>query len=69
MSYWRLFYHLVWATANRHPSIGEPEEALIRQSFELTFRDLELIPHATGIMPDHIHVVVSVPPKVQLPRR
>jgi putative transposase len=62
--YWRLFYHLIWSTRDRSPVIGADEEALIRRSFELTSEDLELIPHGAGIMPDHVHIVVSIPPKV-----
>jgi putative transposase len=62
--YWRLFYHLIWATKDRAPVIGEREEQLIRRSFALTFDDLETTPHAIGFMPDHVHVVASAPPKV-----
>ncbi len=64
MPYWRLFYHLVWATWDRAPLIGEREETLIRRSFELTFADLDAIPHAIGFMSDHVHVAVSAPPKI-----
>ncbi len=64
MPYWRIFYHLVWATKDRAPLIGRREEAIIRRSFELTFADLDAIPHAIGFMPDHVHVVVSAPPKI-----
>ena len=64
MPYWRLFYHLVWATRDRAPLIGEREEILIRRSFELTFADLDAIPHAIGFMPDHVHLAVSAPPKI-----
>jgi putative transposase len=64
MPYWRLLYHLVWATRDRLPMIGEVEEAVIRRSFALTIGDLDLIPHAIGIMPDHVHVVASIPPKI-----
>jgi putative transposase len=60
--YWRLFYHFVWATKGRAAVIGADEEAIIRRSLKLTFADLDVIPHAVGVMPDHIHVV-SVPPK------
>src|SRR5262249_36542833 len=57
-------YHLVWATKQREPLIGSMEEATIRRSFELTIGDLDLDPHAIGMMPDHVHVVVSIPPKI-----
>jgi putative transposase len=62
--YSRLFYHVVWATKNRNPTIGPDEERIIRRSFELSFTDLDVIPHAVGVLPDHIHVVASAPPKV-----
>lgn len=64
MPYWRLLYHLVWSTRDRQPLIGESEENLIRRSISLTLRDLELIPHAVGVMPDHVHVALSIPPKI-----
>ncbi len=64
LPYWRFFYHLVWATQSRLPLIGDQEETLIRRSLELTIVDLDLIPHAVGTMPDHVHVVVSIPPKI-----
>src|SRR4051795_11049944 len=64
MPFWRLHYHLVWATRDRLPLIGEAEEQSIRRSFELTFADLDLVPHAVGDMPNHVHVAASIPPKV-----
>jgi putative transposase len=63
MPYWRAFYHLVWSTKKREPLIGPEEEQLIRRSFQLTFDDLRAIPHAVGVMPDHVHVALSFPPK------
>ncbi len=66
MPYWRLFYHLVWSTKDRLPVIGAAEDALIRRSFDLTCEDLDLIPHAVGVMQDHVHVVVSIPPKISV---
>lgn len=32
----------------------------------MTAGDLDLIPHAVGLMPDHAHVVVSIPPRVSV---
>jgi len=64
MPYWRLFYHITWGTKNRL--------ALIEPAWESDFYGylwgkataLECIPHAIGGMPDHLHVVISIPPKV-----
>jgi putative transposase len=39
-------------------------EQAIRRSIERTMEDLELIQHAVGVMPDHVHVVVSIPPRL-----
>lgn len=44
--------------------IEEEEAAVIRRSLKLTFEDMDVIPHAVGTIPDHVHVVVSAPPKV-----
>ena|SRR5215217_3762982 len=64
MSRWRFFYHVVWSTKNREPAIGELEDVEIRRSLKMTSEDLDLIPHAIGVMPDHVHFAVSIPPKL-----
>jgi REP-associated tyrosine transposase len=61
--YWRLHYHLVWATHRREPLISESAEQVIRRSFELTCGNMGLFSHAVGVMPEHIHVALSVPPR------
>ena len=63
MPLWRLHYHLVWATKGREPVIGEPEEQIIGRCVSDTGNRMGLIVHATGVMPDHIHIAVSIPPK------
>ena len=63
MPLWRLHYHLVWATKGREPAVGETNERAIRRSVKETSNRMGLILHATGIMPDHIHIAVSIPPK------
>jgi putative transposase len=64
VSRWRFFYHVVWATKSRVPAIGQLEDVEIRRSLQLTSEDLDLIPHAIGVMPDHVHFAVSIPPKL-----
>jgi putative transposase len=66
MPYWRLFYHLVWATKGRQPLIGEAEERAIQHSLMMTIADLELLARAIGMMPDHVHLVVGVPPTLAI---
>ena len=61
--YWRLHYHLVWATLKRKSLIWDDQEQAISRSFQLTCGDMGLICHAVGIMPDHVHMAVSIPPR------
>lgn len=44
--------------------IGAVEEEIIGASFAATFADVEVIPHAVGFMPDHVHIAASIPPKI-----
>jgi len=44
--------------------IGEREERVIRRSIQTTLDAMHVIPHAVGMMPDHVHVVASIPPSV-----
>ncbi len=64
MPYWRMYAHIVWTTKNRAPLIGDFVSKIIGDSLNTTWNEMDVVPHATGYMPDHVHVVVSVPPKI-----
>lgn len=64
MSYWRLFYHIVWATKERLPLIDPAWEADLHGYIWGKATALECIVHAVGGMPEHVHVVLSIPPKL-----
>jgi putative transposase len=66
MPYWRLFYHAVWSTKNRLPLIDSAWESGLYGYIWGKATALECIPHAINGMPDHIHVVISIPPKVPI---
>lgn len=66
MPYWRLFYHIVWGTKNRLPLIESTWEAELHGYIRGKAAALECIPHAINGMPDHIHVVISIPPKLSV---
>lgn len=66
MTYWRLYYHLVWATTKREPLIDHEVEALLQRSFRATCHEMRVIVHAIGMMPDHVHLAVSIPPSVAI---
>ena len=64
MAFWRLHYHLVWATYQRLPLITEPLERQIYGVILNKAKELGIIIHAIGNDVDHIHVTASIPPKI-----
>jgi len=66
MTYWRLFYHLVWSTKLREPVIDDRIEAIVRGSINGSVSDKGGTIYAIGVMPDHVHVALSIPPKYSI---
>lgn len=66
MPYWRLFYHIVWGTKNRLPLVESAWEADLYGYIWGKATALECIPHAINGIPDHIHVIISIPPKLSV---
>ncbi len=62
MPYWKLYYHLVWATFERHPLITPEREAIVRTTLYSKAKDLRAVLHVVGGVADHVHVVASIPP-------
>jgi putative transposase len=66
MTLWHTYYHLVWATYDRLPLITVDREPQLYQCILQTIQGLEAQCHAIGGMPDHIHLIVSIPPKISI---
>ncbi len=64
MPYWQLYYHLVWATRNRDPLITAGLEPELHTYLRGKGIALDGIVHAVGGVADHVHLVVSIPPRV-----
>ncbi len=64
MAFWRLYYHLVWATKNRQPLIDNQREARLYPYIVSKADSVNCIIHALNGTPDHIHLIVSIPPKI-----
>ncbi len=64
MPYWRIFFHIVWATNGRYPTIDEERAVAVRTSIIAVAQEHRALVHAVGIMPDHVHVAISIPPSV-----
>ena len=66
MALWRLYYHLVWATKERHPLIISGIEQELYGYIIGKANALGCITHAIGGIEDHIHLVSSIPPKLSI---
>jgi putative transposase len=64
MTYWRLHYHLMWATQEREPVITPEREKMFYGVLYKKAEELGLKIHAAGNIEDHVHVVLSIPPKI-----
>jgi putative transposase len=66
MALWRLYYHIVWATKKREPLITNDVEEKFYGYLIGKADHLGCIIHAIGGIEDHIHFVVSIPPKLSI---
>jgi len=66
MPYWRLFYHFVFGTRNREPLIAPAWENSLHNVIAAKATELEAFVYAVGGTEDHVHLIVSVPPKIAL---
>jgi putative transposase len=64
MAYWQLYYHFVWATKERRPFITAELEPDLHQYLRGKGLDLGGIVHAVGGIEEHVHIAVSIPPRL-----
>jgi putative transposase len=64
MPFSKCYYHLVWATRRREPLISDERVDVIRQAFAAIATKEGMYVHAIGIMPDHVHLALSIPPRL-----
>jgi putative transposase len=66
MSFWRLYYHLVWATKERLPLI-QPDKETELYGYIIGKADyLGCITHAINGTENHTHLVASIPPNLSI---
>ena len=66
MAYWRLFYHFVWSMKLRRPLIQPEIGPSLHNVIAAKATRIGGFVHAVGGVEDHVHLVVSVPPKLSL---
>ena len=66
MTYWKLYYHLVWSTKLRVPSLQGEQVTELQRAIWKSVEDLKIQLHALGIQQDHVHVAYSAPPSLSI---
>ncbi|MEH1850458.1 MAG: IS200/IS605 family transposase [Nostoc sp.] len=66
MSLWRLYYHIVWATKECQRLITSDKETELYNYIIDKSNSLNCRLHAIGGIEDHIHLVVSIPPRIAI---
>ncbi len=64
MPYWQLFYHIVRATKNREPLLTGDIEPLVFGYLRTKAIGLGATVFALNGMPEHVHLVAAIPPKI-----
>jgi putative transposase len=68
MPYCQLFYHLIWSTKNRLPLLTAQVEPVVHDFLRSKAIGLGATVFALNGTQDHVHVVVSIPPKIAVAR-
>ncbi len=63
MPFWRSYAHIVWATKNRQPLILPGIEKDMYAYLVSKTAEMGCYVHAINGVEDHIHLVISIPPK------
>jgi REP element-mobilizing transposase RayT len=64
MPYWRLYYHLVWATRQREPLLTPEIELSVHNFLVHKCAAQRAYSYAVNGMPDHVHVIAAIPPTI-----
>ena len=64
MTYWRTFYHIVWATKYREPLITPEVETVLYPALMGKACEMGALVYALNGIADHIHIVAAIPPRL-----
>ena len=65
-AYHRLYYHMVWTTKNREPTIPSEKQECLKQEIEKNSSFRKGNVQAIAVLEDHVHLCVTLPPTVAL---
>ena len=60
-NYLQLFYHFIWSTRGREPSITPEREPVVYGYIRQRCGESRVLVHALDGMPDHVHLVCTLP--------
>ena len=63
MPFWRTYYHLIWGTKFKNPSIQPDIEPRLYSYLINKSKELGVIVYEINGWVDHVHLIVSIPPK------
>ena len=66
VSYWQLYYHIIWATHERLRLIDADVERVIAGTLHAKAKDLNCYIHALGMVEDHLHLAATIPPSIAI---
>jgi len=66
MPYWRCFYHIIWATKYREPTIIPAYEPVIFSAIEEKCKEASVSLLAVNMVSDHVHIAAAIPPSVSV---
>ena len=64
MPFYQTYYHLIWATYKREPFLVDRIEKQIYGTILSKAKELGCPVHAIGGIDDHIHIAISIAPKL-----
>ena len=64
MPFWRSYAHLIWATKNRNEFISSRLEPRLYAQMVKRASDLGCYVLAINGMPDHVHLITTIPPTI-----
>lgn len=64
MPFAKLFYHFIWSTKDRLPLIDLSFEPDLYRAIAAKAQKMDGFVHAIGGIQDHVHLAVSIPPKL-----
>jgi putative transposase len=64
----RIYLHLTWTTLERAPLITEPARVFLGRFLRQEAGRHGVCPLAVGMVKDHVHMILELPPVFDLPR-